>query len=89
MSELEPGLAGKTKILRKSELLGFPPIACATSEKGSEPVRLIQKSLLDMADDQEGRSILDLLRLDRFNDEYDSLFDTIAEAMVLVRSLGA
>lgn len=89
MSEIEPELAGKTKILRKSELLGFPPIACATSEKGSEPVRLIQASLLDMADDQEGRAILHLLRLDRFNDEYDSLFDTIAEEMVLVRSLGA
>jgi phosphonate transport system substrate-binding protein len=89
MSEIEPELAGKTKILRKSELLGFPPIACATSEKESERVRLIQRSLLDMADDQEGRAILDLLRLDRFNDEYDSLFDTIAEEMVLVRSLGA
>ena len=89
MSAIEPELTGRTKILRKSELLGFPPIACASTEIQSEPVLLIRKALLDMAGDPEGRDVLNLLRLDGFSNEQASLFDTIAEEMTLVRSLGA
>jgi phosphonate transport system substrate-binding protein len=89
MSEIEPDLTGRTKILRESELLGFPPIACATTERQREPVQLIQKALLSIAEDREGRDVLSMLRLDGFSDEKASLFDTIAEEMVLVRSLGA
>lgn len=89
MSAIEPELTGRTKILRKSELLGFPPIACASTERQSEPVLLIRKALLGMAEDPEGRDVLNLLRLDGFSAEEASLFDTIAEEMILVRSLGA
>lgn len=89
MSAIEPELTGRTKILRKSELLGFPPIACASSERQSVAVLSIRKALLDMADDREGREVLGLLRLDGFSNEEASLFDTIAEEMTMVRSLGA
>jgi phosphonate transport system substrate-binding protein len=89
MSAIEPELTGRTKILRKSELLGFPPIACASPERQSETVLSIRKALLDMAGDREGRDVLALLRLDGFSNEEASLFDTIAEEMSLVRSLGA
>lgn len=89
MSAIEPELTGRTKILRKSEMLGFPPIACASPERQSETVLSIRKALLDMTDDQEGREVLGLLRLDGFSNEDASLFDTIAQEMSLVRSLGA
>ena len=89
MSAIEPDLTGRTKILRKSELLGFPPIACASPERQSEAALSIRKALLTMADDKEGREVLGLLRLDGFSNEEASLFDTIAEEMTLVRSLGA
>lgn len=89
MSAIEPELTGRTKILRKSELLGFPPIACASTERQKEPVLLINKALLSMADDREGLEVLNLLRLDGFNNEDAGLFDAIAEEMALVRSLGA
>ena len=89
MSAIEPDLTGKTKILRKSEMLGFPPIACATPEKGKDEVAAINRALLNMAHDTEGRDVLRLLRLDGFSNQEPQLFDTIAEEMTLVRSLGA
>ncbi|CAN5166569.1 hypothetical protein BH10PSE7_BH10PSE7_10440 [soil metagenome] len=89
MSGIEPGLTGRTKILRKSELLGFPPVACAATEEKGVAVQSIQRALLGMADDDEGREILNLLKLDGFKYEEASLFDTIAEEMALVRSLEA
>lgn len=89
MSAIEPDLTGRTKILRKSELLGFPPIACASPETRKDKVIAINAALLKMADDPEGLDILRLLRLDGFSNQEPSLFDTIAEEMTLVRSLGA
>jgi phosphonate transport system substrate-binding protein len=89
MSAIEPELTGKTKILRKSELLGFPPIACASAERQRGVVVAINRALLDMTHDPEGLDILRLLRLDGFSNQESRLFDTIAEEMALVRSLGA
>jgi phosphate/phosphite/phosphonate ABC transporter binding protein len=89
MSAIEPDLTGRTKILRRSERLGFPPIACASSERQKDAVVAINGALLNMADDTEGRDILGLLRLDGFSNQESRLFDTIAEEMALVRSLGA
>jgi phosphonate transport system substrate-binding protein len=89
MSEIEPDLTLRTKILRKSELLGFPPIACASGERERDAVLLLKRALLDMKNDPEGFEVLRLLRLDGFSDENASLFDTIAEEMTLVRSLPA
>ncbi len=89
MSEIEPELTGRTKVLRKSELLGFPPIACANTEWERDSVPLLKRALLDMRHDPEGLQILDLLRLDGFSSEDARLFDTIAEEMTLVMSLPA
>lgn len=89
MSAIEPELTGKTKVLRRSELLGFPPVACTSAERDREAVLLINKALLGMKEDPDGRAVLDLLRLDGFSNEDASLFDSIAEEMTLVRSLPA
>lgn len=89
MSAIEPDLTGRTKILRESELLGFPPIACASSERPGNTVIAINGALLNMARDPEGHDVLRLLRLDGFSNQEARLFDTIAEEMTIVRSLGA
>jgi len=89
MSALEPELTLATEIVRKSELLGFPPIACARSEVRSDEVTRLKEGFLGMASHPKGREVLSLLKLDGFSDEQPSLFDTIAEEMRLVRSLGA
>jgi phosphonate transport system substrate-binding protein len=89
MTTIEPELTNKTEIVRKSELLGFPPIACLKSQRMSEGVELLHRALVEMAMDDEGRHVLDLLKLDGFADAPESIFDTITAKMMLVRSLGS
>lgn len=86
MAELEPELTNRTKILRKSEELGFPPVACLREKKNDARVSVIRKALIDMKDDVGGQSILRLLRLDGFAEEPDSLFDAIAAKMALIKN---
>ncbi|MFN4140757.1 PhnD/SsuA/transferrin family substrate-binding protein [Aestuariivirga sp.] len=87
MASLEPELTSRTKVIRKSELLGFPPVACLAAQANSTDVDLIRKALLSMAGDPEGRAILSLLKLDGFAEEPQSLYDPIAAKMQLLRSL--
>lgn len=87
MASLQPDLTGRTTVIRKSELLGFPPVACLASQAQASDVQLIRKALLAMHEDAEGREVLSLLRLDGFAEEPQSLYDTIAEKMRLVRSI--
>ena len=88
MSEIEPDLTNKTRILRKSEWLGFPPVACARTLAGTPLAAAIGASLTAMADDPAGRDVLNLLRLDGFTSGKSALFDGIAQKFELVRSLG-
>lgn len=87
MSSLEPELTSRTMVIRKSELLGFPPVACLAAQTNSTDVELIRKGLLSMANDPEGRAILSLLKLDGFSEESQSLYDPIAAKMQLIRGL--
>ncbi len=88
MSELEPELTGRTRVVRKSEWLGFPPVACAKTAERTDLVADIRRALVAMGEDQGGRKVLDLLRLDGFTPGDVSLFDGIAHNYDLVRSLG-
>lgn len=63
MNELEPALTQNTKILRKSEELGFPPIACLRKNQHSEGVRLLHDALVQMRADTEGLDVLAMLKL--------------------------
>ena len=47
MRETEPELIERTRILQQSELLGFPPVACATSVENEPRTKLVQKALVD------------------------------------------
>lgn len=88
MSEIEPGLTTKTRILRKSELLGFPPVACAKSLAHTPLAAAIRQALTTMSADPAGRSVLTRLRLDGFTSGRPDLFDGIARKYQLVRSFG-
>lgn len=78
MSEIEPALTGATRVVRRSELLGFPPVACNSRHHGSEIVVAISRALTTMDADEEGRALLATLRLDGFTAGEDALFATIA-----------
>ena len=87
MASLEPELTSRTRVMRKSELLGFPPVACLATQSGETGVQLIKTALLAMNEDPGGREVLALLKLDGFAEEPASLFNPIADKMRLVRSL--
>lgn len=87
MSSLEPDLTSGTRVLRKSELLGFPPVACLKRLAAIREVSLIRDALVAMSDDPDGRALLGMLRLDGFAVEPSSLYDPIAAKMRLVRSI--
>ena len=87
MASIEPDLTSRTRVIRKSELLGFPPVACLANQSASVDVDLVRRALLAMRDDPEGRAVLSMLRRDGFTEEPQSLFDPIAAKMRLVRSI--
>lgn len=85
MAESEPDLVGQTRVLHRSELLGFPPIACQTVRLGSPLVRGLREAFLGMDGDADGREVLRLLRLDGFAVADPSLYDGIAAMYDAVR----
>jgi phosphonate transport system substrate-binding protein len=87
LRETEADLVARTRIIRKSELLGFPPIACPASEAQSPAIARLREALVTMPSDAHGRRVLNLLRLDGFSVEEPELFDSIAAKMRLVRRM--
>ena len=85
MRETEPELIGRTRVVSQSELLGFPPIACAASLASDPRIKRFQKALVGMSEDEEGKTVLRMLRLDGFSVEDSSLFDSIAAEVSVVR----
>ena len=85
MRETEPELIEKTRVIRRSELLGFPPVACAAAIAADPRTESLRRALVSMGKDEDGRAVLAMLRLDGFSIEDPSLFDSIAAQVALVR----
>ena len=88
MRETEPGLINQTQIVRKSEWLGFPPVASPKSLSSDQRIKVLQRALVAMNTDPEGHKVLTLLRLDGFLAADPSLFDAIADKVETVRQFG-
>nr|WP_244439903.1 PhnD/SsuA/transferrin family substrate-binding protein [Mesorhizobium metallidurans] len=88
MRETEPDLIKQTEIVRRSEWLGFPPVASPKTLAGDARVKALQQALVSMNGDPEGQKVLDLLRLDGFQATDPSLFDTIEAEVQIVRQFG-
>ena len=86
VSEIEPALTNATRIVRKSELLGFPPVACNARRRATPVVGAIQQALLTMEDDELGRGVLATLRLDGFTAGSLDLFKGIEQKYHEVQS---
>ncbi len=76
--EIEPELTRRTRVVRKSELLGFPPVAANVRLRATPTVRKIAEALNTMAESDAGRALLDTLRLDGFTPGGMDLFAGIA-----------
>jgi phosphonate transport system substrate-binding protein len=72
-----PG-AMQTEVIWKSRLHGFPPLVAT---HGANPVKLdaLRRSLLQMPDDDVGRSLLKSLNLDGFIAGQPGIFDSIRQ----------
>ncbi len=88
MRETEPALVAQTKIVRRSEWLGFPPVAAPKSLANDARLARLKEALISMTGDDAGRKVLDLLRLDGFVPTDPSLFDAIAAKVDTVRRFG-
>ena len=88
LREAEPELVARTRIIRRSELLGFPPIACASADADTLGIARLRDALVNMPLAADGRRVLGMLRLDGFSVEKPELFDGIAAKMKLVRGAG-
>jgi phosphonate transport system substrate-binding protein len=84
VADIEPALTAPTRVLRTSELLGFPPIAAPRIPVEERRLASLTAALLRMGEEPDGRSLLGLLRLDGFSAEAPSLFDSIAAKAALV-----
>ena len=78
MREREPEFVNKTRVLRKSELLGFPPVATSRALASTPAIAALKSALLTMQDAEQGRKVLHELRLTGFADTPPSVFDGIA-----------
>jgi len=88
LKEIEPELTQSTHIVRKSDWLGFPPIASTKDGINRPEVQALQQAFVSMAGDEQGQRVLRLLRLDGFAKVSPDLFDSIAAKADLVRSMG-
>lgn len=81
LANVEPSLTAGTKIVARSEWLGFPPFA-ARADRASDPtIQRFGEALRSLDATSAGREALQLLFLDRIGDGDASLFDGIAVRM--------
>ncbi len=77
--DIEPELTDRTRVVRKSELLGFPPVAANIRLRETPTVRKIAEALNTMTESDTGRALLKTLRLDGFTPGGMDLFAGIAQ----------
>lgn len=87
MRELEPELVSKTRVLRKSEWLGFPPIATSRKNADSPAIQALSRALLEMNQSSQGRKVLDMLKLTGFSEPRQDVFEGIAKKVAMLRGV--
>ena len=81
LARVEPDMTARTRVITRSEWLGFPPV-CARKDRMNDPIlQEFQQAVLNFARVPGGRSALDLLQLDGMTRATPALFDGIAQRM--------
>ncbi len=86
MKQREPKLIGRTRIVYRSERLGFPPIVCPKAAKQTVIAQGIARAFLDMPLDPLGRKILASLQLDGFVTSTPELYSGTLKKWLLVKA---
>jgi phosphonate transport system substrate-binding protein len=80
----EPDLADKTRIVFRSEWLGFPPIVTLDRSRELSNIKALTTALIGMASDRLGREVLSFLALDGFTAASPTLYQSTLEKWRLV-----
>ena len=81
LSSVEPSLTSRTRIVTRSDWLGFPPFAALSSRAKDPAILRFTDALRGLDASESGRAALGLLFLDRIQQGDTSLFDGIALRM--------
>ncbi len=84
LSAVEPDLTARTRIVSRSEWLGFPPFVARADRIDDPVVSACGTALRGMAGTQSGKAALALLFLDGISAQAPSLFDGIAARMAVL-----
>lgn len=84
LATVEPSLTGRTRIVARSEWLGFPPFAARADRVESPPLQQFGEVLRSLETTPAGNEVLQLLFIDRIIAGQASLFDGIATRMAQV-----
>ncbi len=77
LAQVEPSLTQRTRVVARSEWMGFPPFAARKDRATSESVRRFATILKSLDASDVGREVLELLYLDKIVEGEESLFDSI------------
>ncbi|WP_372922195.1 PhnD/SsuA/transferrin family substrate-binding protein [Roseovarius sp.] len=81
LSQEEPELASHTRIVARSEWLGFPPLVCRADRFATSEMEALSAALLNMDRSPQGQAMLRTLHLDGFAPPDLSLFDGVEARM--------
>ncbi|SIT13068.1 phosphonate transport system substrate-binding protein [Paracoccus saliphilus] len=81
LTKVEPELTDRTRVISRSEPLGFPPFCARTDRIGEPDLAVFQAALLQMTESERGRDALTLLQLDGMIRGEVALFDGILTRM--------
>lgn len=81
LAQVEPALTARTRVISRSELLGFPPFVARRENVADPTVTILQTALFDLKGSAEGQEALRLLQLDRIEAGEPALFDGIRARM--------
>jgi len=77
----EPELTERTRVVAKSEWLGFPPVCARKGRLQAPLVETFQKALFRFSETDQGAGVLKLLELDGFVGAEPTLYDGILKRM--------
>jgi len=80
-----PTFTSKTRVIRKSEPYGIPPIV-ASKSLTTQMKKRIRRELFSMHQDLEGQKILNELLIDRFISPHDEWYDSIRKMKLIFAS---
>ena len=86
MKEREPELIKKTRIVYRSEWLGFPPVVGLQATRDTPISEGFARALLGMSEDSLGRKILSVLALDGFTTASPDLYQSTMDKWRVVKA---